>query len=83
MRTAGRRAAGAVRSYRTMRGPTVDIRHLRTLARLRRVNRQLALCDELEAMALMPPSLLPWVEVAVLDPETLRNLPYLTGTTGL
>ncbi len=51
-----------------------DIRTLKTLARLRRVNRQLALWDELDAMALLPPSLRPWVEVPVLDRETLEEL---------
>ena len=37
------------------------IARLKTLARLRRVNRQLALWEELDAMSLMPPSLRPWV----------------------
>jgi hypothetical protein len=47
-----------------------DIRRLKTLARLRRVNRQLALWDELDAIQLMPPSLRPWVPVPLLDRET-------------
>ena len=51
-----------------------DIRHLKTLARLRRVNRRLALWDEPAAMQLMPPSLRSWVEVPVLDRETLKEL---------
>ena len=51
------------------------IAHLKTLARLRRVNRQLALWDELDAMQLMPPSLRPWVPVPDLDRETLEELP--------
>ena len=51
-----------------------EIRHLTTLARLRRVNRQLALWDELDAMALLPPSLRLWVAVPLLDREQLRSL---------
>ena len=43
------------------------------LARLRRVNAQLALWDELDAMALMPPGLRPWAEVPVLDHQTLKT----------
>ena len=50
------------------------IDHLRTLARLRRVNRPLALRDELDALELMPSRLWPWVEVPVLDRETLKQL---------
>ena len=52
----------------------IDIRHLKTLARLRRVNRQLALWDELDAMSLMPPSLRPCVPVPLLRRETLEEL---------
>ena len=52
-----------------------DQRHyFRTLARLRRVNKQLALLDELDAMELMPNSLRPHVEPLGLDREHLLSL---------
>jgi arylsulfatase A-like enzyme len=55
-------------------GEPVDIRTLKTLARLRRVNKALSDWDKLDAMSLMPPTLRPWVEVPVLDRETLKEL---------
>jgi hypothetical protein len=51
----------------------VDIR-LKTLARLRRVNKQLAAWDELDAMELMPNTLRPHVEQPRLDREQLKGL---------
>lgn len=48
--------------------------HLRTLAQLRRVNKQLALWDELDAQELIPNSLRQWVEVPRLDREQLKSL---------
>jgi hypothetical protein len=52
---------------------TYDIR-LKTLARLRRVNKQLAAWDEVDAMELMPNSLRPHVEQPRLDREQLKAL---------
>ena len=49
-------------------------RYLKRLAALRRVNRQIAAWDELEAMELMPNSLRPHVEVPRLDREQLKDL---------
>ena len=60
--------------------PPVPIARLRILARLRRVNRQIAAWDELEAMALLPPTLRGephsdrWPEVPELDREELVSL---------
>jgi hypothetical protein len=53
-----------------------DARRLRlkTRARLRRVNRQLAAWDEFDAMELMPNSLRPRVEQPRLDREQLKSL---------
>ena len=51
-----------------------EIRSLKVLAALRRVNRQLSLWDELDAMALVPPSLRPTVEVPMLEREQLKSL---------
>ena len=46
-------------------------------------NRQLGLWDELEAMALMPPTPRPWVEMPALDREQLKSLQVeLVGALG-
>ena len=50
--------------------------HLKLLAALRRVNRQLSAWDELDASELMPNSLRPWVEVPRLDREQLKSLQH-------
>jgi hypothetical protein len=56
---------------------------LKTLARLRRVNRQLAAWDELDAMELMPNSLRPHVDQPRLDREQLKSLQHeLIGELG-
>ena len=58
----------------------VPISRLRLVARLRRVNAQLAAWDELEAMPLLPPTLRGeprpdrWPEVPELDREELVSL---------
>ena len=57
-----------------MPGQITSIHQLKLLAALRRVNRQLPLWDELDAMPLMPPSLRPTVEVPVLEREELKSL---------
>lgn len=48
--------------------------HLKTLARLRRVSKQLAAWDELDAMKLMPNTLRPHVEQPGLGREQLKSL---------
>lgn len=48
--------------------------YLKTLARLRRVNKQLAAWDELDSSELMPPTLRPHVEQPYLDREQLKSL---------
>ena len=61
----------------------VSIHHLKLLAALRRVNRQLSLWDELDAMELMPATLRPRVEVPALDREQLESLrAVLVGALG-
>ena len=78
-----REAAGTASGLELRRAYFGYIDHRGTPARLRRVNRQLALWDELEAMQLMPPSPRPWVEVPELDRETLRELrAELVGARG-
>jgi hypothetical protein len=54
--------------------PPVSIEQLRTLARLRRVNKQLALWDELDSSELMPPRQRPHVVQPILDREQLKSL---------
>ena len=51
-----------------------SIHHLKPLAALRRVNRQLSRWDELDAMPLLPPSLRGHVEVPLLEREHLKSL---------
>ena len=55
------------------RTPTsiTSLRRLKLPVALRRVNKQLGAWDELDAMALMPPTLRPWVEVPGLEREHL------------
>jgi hypothetical protein len=55
---------------------TRDIR-LKTLARLRRVNKQLSAWDELDAMELMPNTLRPHLEQPPLDRGQLKDLQLL------
>ena len=63
--------------------PITERRLVKLLAALRRVNKQLSLWDELDAMALMPPALRPWVEVPMLDREQLKGLrAELVGALG-
>jgi hypothetical protein len=52
----------------------VQLHHVRTLAQLRRVNKQLAAWDEVDALALLPPTLRPGVESPSLDREQLKSL---------
>ena len=53
---------------------TTQRHHLKLLAALRRVNRQLSAWDEVDAQELLPNSLRPWVEVPILDREQLKGL---------
>jgi hypothetical protein len=55
-------------------GPPASIEQLRTLARLRRVNEQLALWDELDSSELMPAGQRPHVVQPILDREQLKSL---------
>jgi hypothetical protein len=48
--------------------------YLKTLARLRRVNKQLAAWDELDSSELMPPTLRPHVLQPMLDRNQLKSL---------
>ena len=48
--------------------------YLKTLARLRRVNKQIAAWDELEAGQLLPPSLRPNVHLPMLARDQLASL---------
>ena len=54
-----RGSVGSKREHPAVPARIIDIRYLKTFARLRRPNAQLALWDELDAMALMPPGLRP------------------------
>jgi hypothetical protein len=53
---------------------TVQLHHVKTLARLRRVNKQLAAWDDVDAVSLLPPTLRPDVEIPTLDREQLTSL---------
>ena len=51
-----------------------QLHHVKTLARLRRVNRELSRWNELDALALLPPTLRPDVQVPLLDRDELKSL---------
>ena len=62
----------------------ITARHrLRLVAALRRVNKRFSAWDEPDAMALLPPTPRPWVEVLGLEREHLESLRLeLVGALG-
>ena len=54
--------------------PITERRRLKLVAALRRVNRQLGVWDELDAIELIPPTLRSRVEVSALDRRKLESL---------
>lgn len=57
-----------------MTAAATQVHHLKLLAALRRVKKQFGLWDELDIMALMPPTPRPDVEFPMLDREQLKSL---------
>jgi hypothetical protein len=57
-----------------MTNDPIQRRHLKNLARLRRMNKALSVWDDWDAADLMPPSLRPAVVPPMLDREQLKSL---------